>query len=156
MSSSCLRFRSQPGSHQFVQTHGDIPGATQFTLIPRSPSSRATARVNPCTAYLLAVYTGAPFKATKPAMLAKLTRLPPSCTCCNCALRQLNTPFTFTSMTKSHSSSVVSRAALFAPRTPAMFAAPSRGPSLLTVDEIQSLTSELDLTSRAWLICRSG
>ncbi len=106
------------------------------------------------TPTLLVLYAAPPGYPRNPATLDVVTMLASLSILCSSALIQLKTPFKFTSMVKSQSSSVESTMLFSRLKTPARFAAPVKGPRCLIVSSSQSPTSLPFLTSRAfaWIL----
>ena len=100
----------------------------------------AIERVRPCTAAFDALYTAIPWSQTRPEIEPTLTITPPSGWSLiwrTAARHTLNTPLTFTPITYSKSSSVVS-ATVFSTCTPALFTTTSTRPNASTPAAIRA------------------
>src|SRR3954469_1687842 len=126
------------------------PGWTRLTVMPRGPSSRASALVKPTIAALLVAYSAMPGPGTRSVtQLPIVITRPPSPRTPAAAWVAANTPRTFTASTRSTSSSAVSLKAPTKP-TPALFTSTSSRPNSATVAETADDTAAASAES-AWI-----
>jgi len=128
-----------------------VPGATAFTRMLCGAHSIASMRVRWLTPAFEIPYTDWPASAATPCVEAMLTIAPgrPAAMSCRpiCWLMK-NTPLRLTSMTASHSASVISTTGRVR-GTPALLTSTSRWPKAVTTSRMARSTFGIERTSRA-------
>ena len=147
--SKAARSRSS-NSHMGVST---IPGLTAFTRMPNGPNSSAIARVSPCRAVLLVLYTFVAKDAMREDAEATMTILPPPRAAIRAATgcTKWNVPSKFTDITSRQTLGVNSRNGCIR-ITPALATAPESPSRWSSTSATQASTAAWSVTSNSWAV----